>query len=149
MLGWLRATLGPTRALELARAGDGILPAVRALGEDVWLREAGMIEIATTDEQESALAEAPTTARELGVPDEARALSAEEVQRRCASPRFRSGVLFRECATVQPARLARALRRTALAAGVGTTIGVGAAAHTAEVSSRCPIGGRSVSTVTR
>lgn len=37
----------------------------------------------------------------------------------------------------------------ALAAGVGTTIGVGAAAHTAEVSSRCPIGGRSVSTVTR
>ena len=46
MLGWLRATLGPTRALELARAGDGILPAVRALGEDVWLREAGMIEVA-------------------------------------------------------------------------------------------------------
>jgi glycine/D-amino acid oxidase-like deaminating enzyme len=118
MLGWLRATLGPTRALELARAGDGILPAVRALGEDVWLREAGMIEVATTDEQESALAEAPTTARELGVPDEARALSADDVQRRCASPRFRSGVLFRECATVQPARLARALRRAALAAGV-------------------------------
>jgi glycine/D-amino acid oxidase-like deaminating enzyme len=118
MLGWLRATLGPTRALELARAGDGILPAVRALGEDVWLREAGMIEVATTDEQESALAEAPTTARELGVPDEARALSADEVQERCASPRFRSGVLFRECATVQPARLARALRRAALAAGV-------------------------------
>jgi glycine/D-amino acid oxidase-like deaminating enzyme len=118
MLGWLRATLGSTRALELARAGDGILPAVRALGEDVWLREAGMIEVATTDEQETALAEAPATAHELGVPDEAVALSAEEVQRRCASPRFRSGVLFRECATVQPARLARALRRAALATGV-------------------------------
>ena len=36
----------------------------------------------------------------------------------CESPRFRSGVLFRDGATVQPARLALALRRAALAAGV-------------------------------
>ena len=52
MLGWARAVLGDARALELARAGDGILPAVRALGEDVWLREAGMLEVATTPRQE-------------------------------------------------------------------------------------------------
>jgi glycine/D-amino acid oxidase-like deaminating enzyme len=118
MLGWLREVLGNKRALELARAGDRILPAVRELGEDVWLREAGLLEVATTDEQEASLGHAVETARELGVPDEAVAVSAEEVERRCASPRFRSGVLFRECATVQPARLARALRRAALAAGV-------------------------------
>ena len=48
MLGWLRDVLGDDRALELARAGDGIVPAVRALDEDVWLREAGMLEVATT-----------------------------------------------------------------------------------------------------
>ncbi|HET9675656.1 MAG TPA: FAD-binding oxidoreductase [Gaiellaceae bacterium] len=118
MLGWLREVLGDKRALELARAGDRILPAVRELGEDVWLREAGLLEVATTDEQEASLGHAVETACELGVPDEAVAVSAEEVERRCASPRFRSGVLFRECATVQPARLARALRRAALAAGV-------------------------------
>jgi glycine/D-amino acid oxidase-like deaminating enzyme len=45
-------------------------------------------------------------------------LSREEVAARCRSTRFGSGVLFRECATVQPARLARALRRRALDDGV-------------------------------
>ena len=77
-----------------------------------------MIEVATTEEQQAELGRAPATARELGVPEEAIALSPEQVQDRCSSPLFRSGVLFRECATVQPARLARALRRSALAAGV-------------------------------
>ncbi len=118
MLGWLREVLGDERALELARAGDGILPAVRALGDDVWLRESGMLEVATTERQERALARAVDVARELGVPEEARALSSDEVAARCRSPRFRGGVFFRECATVQPARLARVLRRKALDGGV-------------------------------
>jgi len=118
MLSWLRVVLGDERALQLARAGDGILPAVRALGEDVWLREAGLLEVATTSRQEQALARAVDTARALGAPDEAIPLSLDEVAERCRSPRFRNGVLFRECATVQPARLARALRRRALGEGV-------------------------------
>ena len=118
MLGWLRKVLGEAQALELARAGDGILPAMRALGEDVWLREAGMIEVATTSQQENVVTRATDTARELGVPEEAVRLSRDEVAARCRSPRFGSGVLFRECATVQPARLARALRRRALDADV-------------------------------
>ena len=118
MLAWAREVLGDARALELARAGDRVLPAVRALGEDVWLREAGMLEVATTTRQEEALARAVETARVLGAPDEAIPLSREEVAARCRSPQFRNGVLFRECATVQPARLARALRRRALGDGV-------------------------------
>jgi len=109
MLAWARDVLGDARALELARAGAGILPAVGALGEDVWLREAGMVEVATTNRQEAALDRAVAAARELGVPEEAVPLSPDEVAARCRSPRFRGGVLFRECATVQPARLARAL----------------------------------------
>ena len=63
MLAWARGVLGDERALELARAGDGILPAVRALGEDVWLREAGMLEVATTARQEQVVARAVETAR--------------------------------------------------------------------------------------
>ncbi len=118
MLGWARTVLGDARALELARAGDGILPAVRALGEDVWLREAGMLEVATTPRQEQMVARAADTASELRVPEEAVLLSCEEVAARCRSPRFENGVLFRECATVQPARLARALRRRVLDEGV-------------------------------
>jgi glycine/D-amino acid oxidase-like deaminating enzyme len=39
------------------------------------------------------------------------------VAERLRSPVFRRGVLFRDCATVQPARLCRVLRRAALAAG--------------------------------
>ena len=52
MLAWLRDLLGDERALELARAGDGIVPAVRELDADVWLRESGLLEVATTREQE-------------------------------------------------------------------------------------------------
>ncbi|MEP7334854.1 MAG: FAD-binding oxidoreductase [Actinomycetota bacterium] len=118
MLGWLREVLGDERALQLARAGDRILPAVRALGEDVWLREDGMLQVATTERQERALAHAVDVARELGVQEEAVALTADEVAARCDSPRFGNGVFFRECATVQPARLARALRRQVVASGV-------------------------------
>jgi glycine/D-amino acid oxidase-like deaminating enzyme len=118
MLGWLRDTVGADDALRLARAGDGILPAVRALGDDVWLRERGMLEVATTPAQDAALDEVAETARELGVPDEAVLLDRDDVAARCASPVFRRGVLFRECATVQPARLAFALRRHAVETGV-------------------------------
>src|SRR5436853_5635734 len=43
---------------------------------------------------------------------------AEQVRGRCNSPRFRAGVLMRDGATVQPARLARGLRRVLLERGV-------------------------------
>jgi glycine/D-amino acid oxidase-like deaminating enzyme len=40
------------------------------------------------------------------------------VRRRCASPRFGTGLLIRDAATVQPARLARGLRRVLVEQGV-------------------------------
>jgi glycine/D-amino acid oxidase-like deaminating enzyme len=46
------------------------------------------------------------------------ALSAEEIQRRCASPVFREGTLMPAGATVQPARLALGLRGKLLERGV-------------------------------
>ena len=54
----------------------------------------------------------------LGVEEEARLLDAAELKRRCDSPRFRKAVHFRDGAVVQPARLALALKRAALDAGV-------------------------------
>jgi glycine/D-amino acid oxidase-like deaminating enzyme len=68
--------------------------------------------------QEAAVDRAVRTAAELGVPAEALPLSREELAERCRSPVFRRGVWFRDGITVQPARLVRALRRAALAAGV-------------------------------
>jgi glycine/D-amino acid oxidase-like deaminating enzyme len=56
--------------------------------------------------------------RELGLADRVRPLSAEECRRYADSPRFQGGAFVPDNATVQPARLARGLRRVALAQGV-------------------------------
>ena len=114
----LRATLGDAGAVELARAGEGIIPAVRALGADVWLREGGMLMVSTAPSQDAAIDAVVRAAEAVGVPDEAVALDEQQLAARIASPVFRNGVYFREGATVQPARLVRALRREVLGAGV-------------------------------
>ena len=114
----LRATLGDAGAVELARAGEGIIPAVRALGGDVWLREGGMLMVSTAPSQDAAIDAVVLAAETVGAPDEAVALDEQQLAARVASPVFRRGVFFREGATVQPARLVRALREAVLTAGV-------------------------------
>jgi glycine/D-amino acid oxidase-like deaminating enzyme len=111
-------TLGRQGALELARAGERIIPAVRALAADVWLREGGMLMVSAAPAQDAAVDEAVAAAAALGAPEHALPLSAEELAARIRSPRFRRGVFFPECATVQPARLVRALRDAVLARGI-------------------------------
>jgi glycine/D-amino acid oxidase-like deaminating enzyme len=118
----LRSVFGDGGALAIARAGEAIIPGVRSFAEtrgvDVWLREAPLLEVSAAPSQDASLDGALAAARELGVEEEAVPLTAEEVAERCASPRFRRGVLFREGATVQPARLARALRDAAIDDGI-------------------------------
>ena len=101
--------------------GEAIVPGVRAFaeeaGDDVWLREGGMLRVSAAPAQDHAVGDEVEAARELGVPDEAVALSREELAGRISSPVFREGVLLRDGATVQPARLVLALRRAALDAG--------------------------------
>ena len=116
----LRAALGDDdHALQLARAGDRIIPAVQAFceqrDEDVWLRRAGAVKVSTTESQDAKLDAAVEAARALGAPEEAVPLTREEVAARCSSPRFRRGVFFRDGATLQPARLVKALRSAILA----------------------------------
>jgi glycine/D-amino acid oxidase-like deaminating enzyme len=117
-----RRAFGDGGALAIAQAGSAIVPGVREFVErravDVWLREAPMLEVSAAPAQDEAIAAAVAAARELGVDEEAVPLGPEELAKRCASPRFRRGVLYREGATVQPARLVRALRTAALADGV-------------------------------
>jgi glycine/D-amino acid oxidase-like deaminating enzyme len=114
----LRSLFGDDAAVRLATAGEGIRPAVRALGEDVWLRQDGMLMVATTARQEPVLDRAVAAAAAVGRPEQAIALSHSDVEARCASPLFRSGVLFPDTGTVHPGRLVRALRRVALSRGV-------------------------------
>jgi glycine/D-amino acid oxidase-like deaminating enzyme len=118
----LLSLLGRERALELARAGERIVPGVRAFcegrGEDVWLRESGMLMVSASPGQDAAVQRAVTAAAEVGAPEEALPLDAAGVSERIRSPVFRHGVFFQDGATVQPARLVRALRRAVGDAGV-------------------------------
>jgi glycine/D-amino acid oxidase-like deaminating enzyme len=115
----LQARFGDEGALAVARAAAAIIPGVRAFAEsrdeDVWLREAPMLRVSAAPAQDEVLERSLRATRALGAAEEAVALTRTEVAERCASPRFRRGVLYREGATVQPARLVRALRRAALA----------------------------------
>jgi glycine/D-amino acid oxidase-like deaminating enzyme len=117
-LGELLPLLGRERALELAGAGERIVPAVRALEDDVWLREGGMLMVSASPGQDAAIDAAVEAAAEVGRPEQAVALTGDELADRIRSPVFRRGVFFPEGATVQPARLVRALRRAALDAGL-------------------------------
>jgi glycine/D-amino acid oxidase-like deaminating enzyme len=122
VLASLLPVLGEERALELARAGERIVPGIRAWtesrGEDVWLREAGMLEVSAAPAQDAAVETAVEAAAGVGREDQAVSLSPDEVAKRVSSPVFRGGVFFRDGATVHPGFLVRALRRAALDAGV-------------------------------
>jgi glycine/D-amino acid oxidase-like deaminating enzyme len=117
-----RRVFGDGGALAVAEAASAILPGVRQFverrGADVWLREAPMLEVSAAPAQDEAIDAAVAAARELGVEEEAVAVSRDEVAERCSSPAFRRAVLYREGATVQPARLLRALRGAVLDEGV-------------------------------
>jgi glycine/D-amino acid oxidase-like deaminating enzyme len=110
--------LGTERSLALCHAGERIVPAVRALGEDVWLREGGRLDVSAAPAQDGSVTRSVEAARSVGRPEEALFLSREQLSARVRSPVFRSGVFFRDGATVHPGLLVRALRRRVLAAGV-------------------------------
>ncbi|TMG39000.1 MAG: FAD-dependent oxidoreductase [Chloroflexi bacterium] len=113
---------GKAAAIEACRASG---EAITAIGEwcadhgvDAWYRKSGFLEVATSETHERVLQRGAALAAEAGVGEEYTWLSAEQVRGRCNSPRFRAGVLMRDGATVQPARLARGLRRVLLERGV-------------------------------
>jgi glycine/D-amino acid oxidase-like deaminating enzyme len=117
-----RRVFGDGGALAVAQAASAIVPGVREFvgrrAADVWLREAPMLEVSAATAQDEAIDVAVAAARELGVEEESVPVGHEELAQRCSSPRFRRGVLYREGATVQPARLLRALRAAVLDEGV-------------------------------
>jgi len=87
-------------------------------GIDAWYRRSGYMYAITVEANQRARDEMVALAREVGATEELYELSAAEVQARCASPAFRAGAFMRDGASVQPARLARGLRRVVLERGV-------------------------------
>lgn len=112
---------GEGPALAACRAVDESVRAIgdfcRRHGVDAWFRPAGYLGVATSPAQDGLWSRATAAAARLGAGEEYREVTPEEVARVCSSPVFRGGVLTRTAATVQPARLARGLRRVLLERG--------------------------------
>lgn len=118
----LRELYGADGALQLAREADASVEAVRTWCEahdvDAWFRRGGYLRVSAAPAQDGDWSAAVEACRELGEPEALVELTPDEVRSRCSSPRFRAGALMRNAATIQPARLARALRRVIIERGV-------------------------------
>lgn len=117
----LAARYGDQAALAACRVSEESVAAIGAWCStnrvDAWFRRTPYLLVASSPAQEGAWEEAVAAARRLGAPEAYRALSREEVRAVCDSPAFGAGAVM-EGATVQPARLARGLRRVLLERGV-------------------------------
>ncbi|HET8784256.1 MAG TPA: FAD-binding oxidoreductase, partial [Candidatus Limnocylindrales bacterium] len=83
-----------------------------------WFTKAGSLSVSAAPAQDGAWDEGVAALREHGLADRLVPLSAAEVAARVRSPAFRDGVFMPGAATVQPAVLARGLRRVLLERGV-------------------------------
>ena len=108
------------RARRASASFRGFAPSASAEA-DVWLREGGMLRVSAAPAQDAAVEREVEAARSSACPT--RRCRSRGRSWRSASARrvFRKGVFFRDGATVQPARLVRALRRAALALASGCT----------------------------
>ncbi len=117
----LSAQMGHTDALTMARLGDKAQDLLRVFctgpGRDCWWREAGNLLISTSPAQDAKIAEAVAAAELVGAPETVQALSAAEVAAHIKAPQFRGGILYREGATLHPARLAYFLRAALIERG--------------------------------
>jgi glycine/D-amino acid oxidase-like deaminating enzyme len=117
----LAARYGDAAALASCRASEESVAAIGKWcadqGVDAWYRAAPYLQVASSPAQEGAWGAAVETARRVGRPDALRSVSGEEVQAVCRSPALGPGYAM-DGATVQPARLARGLRRMLLERGV-------------------------------
>lgn len=118
----LERRYGRAFALRIARTANESVAAVgawcEANGVDAWFARNGDVGVATSQAQEDRARDLIETAERLGVPDVHRPLTAEQVGQHARSQRFRSGVWSPGGAGLQPARLARGLRRALLERGV-------------------------------
>ena len=118
----LVGSFGPEAGLAAAMALDG---APAWIGDwavrhdiDPWFRPGGTLVVSTSAAQDGAWDGIVELAGELRVSDRFLRLTAAQVRARCASPALRAGLLIPGDASVQPARLARGLRRVLLGRGV-------------------------------
>jgi glycine/D-amino acid oxidase-like deaminating enzyme len=113
---------GDEAARALCVAGSESVEAIGAFCAehdiDAWFTRKGDIGVATSAATIGDWEPLVESVERLGMPEILGVLSREELRTRCDSPTFLGGVIDHEAATVQPARLARGLRRVLLERGV-------------------------------
>ena len=117
----LIAELGPEGAQRTALAAEACIAEIGAWCEehavDAWFDVVGHLGVSTSAAQDGAWRPTVEAAQSLGSSWYVE-LTPAEVRERCGSPVFRAGVLTPGAAIVQPARLARGLRRVLVERGV-------------------------------
>jgi glycine/D-amino acid oxidase-like deaminating enzyme len=115
-------TYGEADALELlmtcGRSPGEIGDWCSAHDVDAWFTRGGDLAVATSEAAIGRWDGTIAAARALGVEEEYRVLTAGDVRERCDSPVFLGGMVISDAANLQPARLARGLRRVLLERGV-------------------------------
>ena len=113
---------GEAPTLALCRAGE---ESVKAIGEfcaanaiDAWFRPDGDLGAASSEAQIGYWADNVMAADRLGLPDLFRVVDRQSIRELIDTPRLHGGVYTPMGATVQPARLARGIRRVLLERGV-------------------------------
>lgn len=113
---------GDAGALAMGEAMEAAVDEIGAWcaghGVDAWFTKRGSLGVSAAPAQDGGWAAGVEAAVRLGVGDRYTPLSAEAVRARVSSPVFREGVFMPGAATVQPAVLARGLRRVLLGRGV-------------------------------
>ena len=121
-LDFLAERFGDAPALRICRAGqesvDGIGRFCEEHDIDAWFAAEGTLSVASSTAQIGAWADLIMAVDRMGLSDIITVLSRDEVRTMVDSPVFHAGVLTKVGGTVQPARLARGLRRVLLERGV-------------------------------
>jgi glycine/D-amino acid oxidase-like deaminating enzyme len=113
---------GEAGALAVAQASEDAVDAIGAWceehGIDAWFTKAGSLQVSAAPAQDGAWDTTVDALRSRGLEAKYVPQTADEVRARVASPVFRDGVFMPGAATIQPAILARGLRRVLLERGV-------------------------------
>lgn len=121
-LPYLVERYGPDRALAIARASDEVVEGVGAWcerhGVDAWFTPRGYLRVNAFPGLPNDWSGTVSQVERLGGTGQLIHLDRTAVQRICASPAFDEGLMMPSAATVQPALLARGLRRVLIERGV-------------------------------
>jgi glycine/D-amino acid oxidase-like deaminating enzyme len=113
---------GDGAALQIARAADEVVGGIGAWcerhGVDAWHVPNGYLRVNAFPREPNDWEATVAILRRLGVGDELVPRSADEVRAVCDSSAFGEGLFMRSAASIQPARLARGLRRVLIERGV-------------------------------